>query len=106
MNFHLCIVICSDTKFLILFYFLLSLNAGKGQQQFEISLKQLLDSLVEIMRLNTDSVLLVQAACLKFLPSTIPDVLTAFSASDLRFVGVETVLLNFLEVNATTWPFL
>nr|XP_018917246.1 PREDICTED: dedicator of cytokinesis protein 1 isoform X2 [Bemisia tabaci] len=71
-------------KFIIRSRILFSnLNAGKGQQQFEISLKQLLDSLVEIMRLNTDSVLLVQAACLKFLPSTIPDVLTAFSASDL-----------------------
>jgi dedicator of cytokinesis protein 1 len=63
---------------------LFRLNEGKGQQQFEVSLKQLLQSITGMMCYNTDSTLLVQGACLKYLPSTIPDILTVFSATELR----------------------
>jgi len=63
---------------------LFRLNEGKGQQQFELSLKQLLQSMTGMMCYNTDSTVLVQGACLKYLPSTIPDILTVFSATELR----------------------
>jgi hypothetical protein len=63
---------------------LFRLNEGKGQQQFEVSLKQLLQSITGMMCYNTGSTLLVQGACLKYLPFTIPDILTVFSATELR----------------------
>ena len=63
---------------------LFRLNEGKGQQQFELSLKQLLQSMTGMMCYNTDSTVLVQGACLRYLPSTIPDILTVFSATELR----------------------
>lgn len=60
------------------------LYEGKGQEQFEVSLKQLLQSITAMMCYNTDATLLVQGACLKYLPTTIPDILQVFSATKLR----------------------
>ncbi|GFG33105.1 hypothetical protein Cfor_10663, partial [Coptotermes formosanus] len=76
------------------------LNEGKGQQQFELSLKQLLQSITGMMCYNTDSTLLAQGACLKYLPSTIPDILTVFSATELS--GLLTELINKLPPNRLT----
>ncbi|XP_069695131.1 dedicator of cytokinesis protein 1 isoform X3 [Periplaneta americana] len=76
------------------------LNEGKGQQQFELSLKQLLQSITGMMCYNTDSTLLVQGACLKYLPFTIPDILTVFSATELS--ALLTELINKLPPNRLT----
>ncbi|KAJ9589857.1 hypothetical protein L9F63_017012, partial [Diploptera punctata] len=76
------------------------LNEGKGQQQFELLLKQLLQSITGMMCYTTDSTLLVQGACLKYLPSTIPDILTVFDAKQLSILLTE--LINKLPPNRLT----
>ncbi|PSN51994.1 Dedicator of cytokinesis protein 1 [Blattella germanica] len=76
------------------------LNEGKGQQQFELLLKQLLQSITGMMCYKTDSTLLVQGACLKYLPSTIPDILTVFNPTELS--GLLTGLVNKLPPNRLT----
>lgn len=63
------------------------MNEMKGQQQFEVSLQQFLRSVSAMMSHNTDHTLLAQGACLKYLPSSIPDILTVFNARQLRFVN-------------------
>ncbi|KAK3913017.1 Dedicator of cytokinesis protein 1 [Frankliniella fusca] len=59
------------------------MNEMKGQEQFEVSLQQFLRSVVAMMSHNTDHTLLAQGACLKYLPSSIPDILTVFNARQL-----------------------
>ncbi|XP_023708307.1 dedicator of cytokinesis protein 1 isoform X4 [Cryptotermes secundus] len=76
------------------------LNEGKDQQQFELSLKQLLQSITGMMCYNTDNTLTVQGTCLKFLPFTIPDILTVFSATELS--GLLTELINKLPPTRLT----
>ncbi|KAK9502031.1 hypothetical protein O3M35_012639 [Rhynocoris fuscipes] len=55
------------------------LNGGKDEEEFASSLKNMLISTSALMVYNTDSTLLVQGACLKYLPSTIPDMVQVFS---------------------------
>ncbi|XP_049862449.1 dedicator of cytokinesis protein 1 isoform X3 [Schistocerca gregaria] len=76
------------------------LNEGKGQAEFETCLQQLLQSITSLMCYNTDSTLLVQGACLKYLPSTIPDILEVFSATQLSELLKE--LINKLPPNRLT----
>ena len=57
---------------------------GREQEEFEYSLQQLIESIINMMMNTSDSTLTVQAACLKFLPSAIPDILAVFSATKLR----------------------
>lgn len=57
----------------------------KGQGFFEESLIKLIESIAAMMRYETDNaLLLVQAACLKHLPETIPDILKVFDCVKLR----------------------
>lgn len=44
----------------------------QNEEEFSQTLTDLLRSIVNLMKYETDSTLLVQGACLKFLPSTIP----------------------------------
>lgn len=70
--------------FLILNYFF-RLNVGKEEDEFTESLRNVLQSIGELMRYNTDTTLLVQGACLKYLPSTIPDIVQVFKPALLRY---------------------
>lgn len=51
---------------------------GKGQDEFEDLMTELLDAFANMMRHKTDPTLIIQGACLKYLPSTIPDLMMAF----------------------------
>lgn len=64
------------------------LNEGKGTQQFELSLEQLLKSITGMMLYKADTVLLVQGACLKYFPATIPDILHVFDKEQLRYISL------------------
>lgn len=75
-------IVCAKSYF-ILFWFYSRLNEDKGRELFEISLKQLLHSITALMLYETDSTLLVQGACLKYFPFTIPDILSVFDGIEL-----------------------
>ncbi|CAG2068915.1 unnamed protein product, partial [Timema podura] len=53
-----------------------------------------------MMCYDTDSTLLVQGACLKYLPSTIPDILTVFNCTQLSTLLAE--LINTVPHNRLT----
>lgn len=57
---------------------------GKGQQEFEKSLQQLLDAIADMMKLTEDNTLTVQAHCLKYITTTIPDIITTFDPVAMR----------------------
>ena len=61
------------------------LNDGRGQEAFEDSFTDLMKAIAEMMQHTADSTLLIQAACLKYIPSTIPDVLLVFKPIKLRW---------------------
>lgn len=52
---------------------------------FEASIRELLKSIVSMMCGTTDKFLREQGACLKYLPSTIQDILYVFDAKELRY---------------------
>ena len=54
---------------------------------FEYMLKQLLDSIVNLMSDKGDTLLREQGACLKYLPSTIPDILLVYGPKELRWLN-------------------
>ncbi|XP_054707947.1 dedicator of cytokinesis protein 1-like [Uloborus diversus] len=68
-----------------------ALNDDKGQELFEVSLKQLLHSITSMMMYDTDTTLLVQGACLKYIPFVIPDVLSVFDGKELCHILVELI---------------
>lgn len=70
----------------------------RGQGTFEESLTQLLEALAAMMRHKTDNTLLVQAACLKYLPSTIPDILKVFDPVKLRFGLARKACFHFSQM--------
>lgn len=37
---------------------------------------------------NSDSTLFLQGACLKYIPHSIPDIMTVFSTTQLRYVNI------------------
>lgn len=76
------------------------LNEGKGTQQFELSLEQLLKSITGMMLYKADTVLLIQGACLKYFPATIPDILHVFNSKQLSHIVTE--LLNNLPPERLT----
>ncbi|XP_071445315.1 dedicator of cytokinesis protein 1 isoform X2 [Hetaerina americana] len=76
------------------------LYEGKHQEEFETSLKSLLQSITGMMCYNTDFTLLVQGACLKYLPSTIPDILKVFDSKELSLILTD--LINKLSPNRLT----
>ena len=51
------------------------------------------------MRDTTDATLLQQGAVLKFLPSTIADVMTVFDPQELRFVKKITLIHGFVNLS-------
>ncbi|KAF5308725.1 hypothetical protein FQR65_LT06086 [Abscondita terminalis] len=53
---------------------------------FDDSLKGLLQSIVTMMCQTSDTLLREQGACLKYLPSTIPDILKVFNAKQLSII--------------------
>lgn len=61
------------------------IKEGQGQQQFEISLKQLLTSINNMMEHKTDHTLAVQGAALKFISFIIGDVMRVFDPVELRY---------------------
>lgn len=52
---------------------------GRGQDEFEDLMTELLEALANMMRHKTDPTIIIQGACLKYLPSTIPDLMMAFA---------------------------
>lgn len=64
---------------------------NQDEEEFSQTLTELLKSIVELMRHETDSTLLVQGACLKYLPTTIPHLLRVYSGKQLS-----TILTNLL----------
>ncbi|XP_014661425.1 PREDICTED: dedicator of cytokinesis protein 1-like [Priapulus caudatus] len=68
-----------------------ALNNGKGQGPFQAMLSSLFSTISAMMMYTQDSMLTVQGAAMKYLPSVIPDVLTVFSAEDLSRLLVELI---------------
>lgn len=60
------------------------LYEGKDKYEFEYCFKELLQSIVRMMCFTHDCTLIVQGACLKYLPSTISDILMVFDPKKLR----------------------
>ena len=69
------------TNALFTFY---SLNDGRGKPNFDMSLKEVFTALNHLMCESNDKVILVQGAALKYLPSTIADIITVFSPQEFR----------------------
>ncbi|GFO14588.1 dedicator of cytokinesis protein 1 [Plakobranchus ocellatus] len=65
------------------------LNEGRGKQQFEISLKQLMVAINNMMVYKSDNTLLVQGAALKYVPLVIGDVMTVFDPVELSHLLVQ-----------------
>ncbi|XP_065221520.1 dedicator of cytokinesis protein 2 isoform X3 [Planococcus citri] len=81
-------------------YLFAQLYEGKELEKFEESMTSLLRSFADMMCHKTDASLLIQAACLKYLPPTIPDILTVFSPIKLSSLLME--LINGLPPNRLT----
>lgn len=60
---------------------------------FEKSIRELLKSIVSMMCVTTDSFLREQGACLKYLPSTIQDILYVFDAKELRYLFLLLIII-------------
>ncbi|XP_059488659.1 dedicator of cytokinesis protein 1 [Neocloeon triangulifer] len=59
------------------------LNEGQGEEDFSYSLRGLLQSMINLMSYTNKHIVVHQASCLKYLPTTIPDILEVFSPTDL-----------------------
>ncbi|XP_026674071.1 dedicator of cytokinesis protein 1 isoform X3 [Ceratina calcarata] len=79
---------------------LLFIALNQDEEEFSQTLTELLRSIVELMRHETDSTLLVQGACLKYLPATIPHLLRVYSGKQLS--TILTDLLVTLPVGRLT----
>ncbi|KAK8379060.1 hypothetical protein O3P69_019104 [Scylla paramamosain] len=64
---------------------------GRGQEEFEKSLKDLLDSMANLMTNKTPSTLTVQAQCLRSITTAIPDIITNFSPVQLSLILAKMV---------------
>ncbi|XP_026809422.1 dedicator of cytokinesis protein 1 isoform X2 [Rhopalosiphum maidis] len=79
-------------KFIARSRFLFSqLYEGKGQQTFEMSMYEMLKLISNLMCSNSDSTLFLQGACLKYIPHSIPDIMTVFSTTQLSTLLVELI---------------
>lgn len=58
---------------------------GRGQEEFEKSLQLLLEAMAKMMIHTLDSTLTVQAHCLKYITTTIPDIITNFDPVHMRY---------------------
>lgn len=77
MYYNIVLIIC-------VFYF--RLYEGKGQETFETSMYEMLSLVTNLMCSNADTTLFLQGACLKYLPHSIPDIMTVFSVTKLRYI--------------------
>ncbi|XP_071089559.1 dedicator of cytokinesis protein 1-like isoform X4 [Haliotis cracherodii] len=67
------------------------INEGRGKQQFEITLKNLLQSINTMMLYVTDHTLLIQGAALKYMSATITDIMTVFDPVELSHILVQFI---------------
>ncbi|KAK3095553.1 hypothetical protein FSP39_016043 [Pinctada imbricata] len=67
------------------------LNEGRGKQAFELTLKQLIKSISGMMMYTNNETLLVQGSALKYMCSTISDILTVFDSVELSHLLVEFI---------------
>ncbi|XP_066581822.1 dedicator of cytokinesis protein 1 isoform X2 [Prorops nasuta] len=65
---------------------LLFTELNQDEEEFSQTLTDLLKSIVELMSHETDGTLLVQGACLKYLPTTIPHLLRVYSGKQLSTI--------------------
>ncbi|XP_061941676.1 dedicator of cytokinesis protein 1 isoform X6 [Apis cerana] len=65
---------------------------NQDEEEFSQTLTELLKSIVELMRHETDSTLLVQGACLKYLPTTIPHLLRVYSGKQLSTILTDLLI--------------
>ncbi|XP_014608633.1 PREDICTED: dedicator of cytokinesis protein 1 isoform X1 [Polistes canadensis] len=79
---------------------LLFTELNQDEEEFSLTLTELLHSIVELMRHETDATLLVQGACLKYLPTTIPHLLRVYSGTQLSKILTE--LLTTLPAGRLT----
>lgn len=56
------------------------------EDDFVERLRDLLQDITCMMELKSDGILREQGACLKYLPSTIPDIVMVFNAKELRYI--------------------
>ena len=71
---------------------LLFTELNQDEEEFSQTLTELLKSIVELMRHETDSTLLVQGACLKYLPTTIPHLLRVYSGKQLSTILTDLLI--------------
>ncbi|XP_068248219.1 dedicator of cytokinesis protein 2 isoform X7 [Palaemon carinicauda] len=64
---------------------------GRGQEQFEESLQQLLEAMAHMMVHTNDSTLTVQAHCLKYITTTIPDIMSNFDPVSMSAILVKMI---------------
>ncbi|XP_071513992.1 dedicator of cytokinesis protein 2 isoform X2 [Panulirus ornatus] len=64
---------------------------GRGQEEFEKSLQQLLEAMASMMKHTVDTTLTVQAHCLKYITTTIPDIITTFDAVIMSQILVKMI---------------
>lgn len=74
-----------------------TLEGGRGKSQFEESLKHLFDTFTKLMGLDGSEVVKVQAKCLKYFSSTIPQLMTVYDGPSLSLFMTD--LINAIPVN-------
>ncbi|CAL4142292.1 unnamed protein product, partial [Meganyctiphanes norvegica] len=62
---------------------------GRGREEFEKSLHQLLEAMANMMIHTTDNTLTIQAHCLKYITATISDTITNFDPLAMSFILVQ-----------------
>ncbi|XP_014208352.1 dedicator of cytokinesis protein 1 isoform X2 [Copidosoma floridanum] len=71
---------------------LLFTELNQNEEEFSLTLTELLRSIVDLMKYETDGTLLVQGACLKYLPSTIPHLLKVYSGKQLSMILIDLLV--------------
>lgn len=65
------------------------------EDDFEDNLRDLLRDITDMMSSTSDAILREQGACLKYLPSTIPDILMVFDGRELRYLKTFVIIPTF-----------
>lgn len=65
---------------------------GQDEEKFSQTLTDLLKSIVDLMSHETDGTLLVQGACLKYFPTTIPHLLLVYSGKQLSMILTDLLM--------------
>ncbi|XP_045614067.1 dedicator of cytokinesis protein 1 isoform X2 [Procambarus clarkii] len=64
---------------------------GRGQEEFEKSLQKVLEAMASMMKHTLDTTLTVQAHCLKYITTTIPDIITNFDPVTMSCILVKMI---------------